>query len=570
MEEKILISLVRVRDKKELFKATGRNREDYRRVYWNASEYIGEECYIKVVDRAQGGWGHINVDNINVPIEESKVSNLTAIKLSKPDFEFSSDKIKELYNSGPYRPQYHFSTPQSAINVPNGLIHWQGDYHLFYQSSFNSVTWGPTDWGHAVSKDLVHWQHLPTALALEETDNMGDMSGIFSGSVVNNRGELTLIYTKFTDPRAHPNKMPETQAIATSQDGIRFKKYKGNPVIDKLPAKASPQFRDPNVWKDKDGLWKMILGSGYNDKGILHLYSSPNLKEWTYLGILFKEDKTNSSRWITPDFFSIRDKSIIFVTVNGNRQTTLYFVGKYKNNKFIPETSGRVDFGPDFYAAQTFKDTKGRRIMIGWMDSWEGAKLTKKSGWLGAMSLPRKLFLFPNGDLGSKPIAELKQLRATKRPKYHFEDLKITSKQSGYLSNIKGDTLEIKAKFKINAFNFNKFGIELRKSPQENEETIIAYNPKTEELIINRNKSGIGNRGIYQTDLKLIDNNTVKFHIYLDRSSVEVFANDGRATGSARIYPHWEESLGLDLFIENGSVTLKSIDIWKLESAWKK
>jgi len=562
--EKLYIALVRAIDGKELFKATGTNREGYRKVYWDASDYLGQECYIKVVDNAKGGWGHINVDDINVPVEGVSSSKLTAIKLSKPNFKYNSDKIKEWYAVDPYRPQYHFSAISNWINDPNGLIQWNGEYHLFYQYHPDSTEWGPMHWGHAISKDLVHWEHLPIALAPEETDKEGDMSGIFSGSAVDDNGKLTLIYTDSTDTRANPGETPETQDIAISEDGINFKKYEGNPVIDQAPDKSSAGFRDPKVWKDQDGLWKMVVGSGDAGKGNVQLYSSKDLKDWKYEGILFEGDGTNGAMWECPNFFPLGNKYVLLVSVNETIQSTLYFIGEYKDNKFIAERSGNIDFGPDFYAAQTFKDDKGRIIMIGWMDRWGGTMPTQKTNWAGAMSLPRELFLLPNADLGTRPVKELTKLRSEDNK--HISNVEVNPETDNILEGIKGDTLEIVAEIKVN--DAKEFGINLRRSPKGKEQLTVSYDVATEALAVNRNLAGIGDRGIYTTKVELVDSNTLKLHIYLDRSSVEVFANEGVTAASTRFYPHWKESMGINLFSKGGSIKIRSLDIWELNSAW--
>ncbi len=506
----------------------------------------------------------IIISNFSVLVIATETDALTPVDLSMPKSEYNESNIKKWYSAGPYRLQYHFSAPKNWINDPAGLIQWQDKYHLFYQYNPEKPEWGPMHWGHAVSKDLIHWEHLPIALAPPKKDNFEDNSGCFTGVSVANKGKLNLLYTTFKDQNFHPDATEETQSLATSEDGINFKKYKGNPVLEKVPPKSTAGFRDPYVWKEGED-WKMIVGSGDGSKGKLPLYKSSDLKNWEYLGVLYKGNP--GTMWECPNFFKLGSKYVLLVSVNESRkQGAYYFVGEYKDNKFIPENKGRLDFGPDFYAPQVFKDKHGRAIMIGWMDHWGGIKPTQKTGWAGAMTIPRKLTLLPGGKVGVKPVEELKKLRSEK---YHRDNIIIKPDDSGYLTEVKGRTLEVIAEFKVISEQLEQFGLKLRQSPGGREETIVGYRPDTEELSINRNLSGIGEKGIEKATVELKKDNILRLHIYLDRSSIEVFANDGQEVGSVRIYPRWQESQGLDIFSRGGKVRLESITIWDLKSAWK-
>ena len=172
------------------------------------------------------------------------------------------DQKKEIIKNSPYRLKYHFMAPTGWINDPNGLVQYKGEYQLFYQFYPYESKWGPMHWGHAKSTDLVHWEHLPVALAPSESYDFGEVPGhgCFSGSAVVNGEELILIYTGHVD-----NKEPmQVQCIAASMDGIHFEKYRHNPVIDHYPEEGSPDFRDPKVWNHQ---WEMVYGGRFKQGG---------------------------------------------------------------------------------------------------------------------------------------------------------------------------------------------------------------------------------------------------------------------------------------------------------------
>ena len=218
--------------------------EAYRCVGWDGSRHVGERLFVKVVDRATGGWGHINLDGVDTV-------NGTCARGATPH-----------YAADPYRPQFHFSARRGWINDPNGMVHWRGQYHLFYQHNPRAPVFGPMHWGHAVSDDLVRWRHLPIALAPKPTDIPGDLSGVFSGNAVDHDGALNLFYTDFTDKTKHPEATAETVALATSRDGRRFDADPSRPLIPAAPESAGAGWRDPYVVKEPDGSYLMVVGAG--------------------------------------------------------------------------------------------------------------------------------------------------------------------------------------------------------------------------------------------------------------------------------------------------------------------
>jgi sucrose-6-phosphate hydrolase SacC (GH32 family) len=564
--DRLYVALARASDHVELFRTTALEDEAYRCVGWAGSAYVGEQLYVKVVDRATGGWGHINLDAVDTEQGKCGAAGLTPIALPSRLPEPGTVDMKTWYGADPYRPQYHFSAVQNWINDPNGLIRWRGEYHLFYQHNPHAPTWGPMHWGHAVSQDLVHWRHLPIALFPEPTSIDGDVSGIFSGSAVDHDGELSLLYTQFTDPAAHPGAPPETVGLATSTDGRTFTKFPGNPVIAGPPASAGTGWRDPKVFKDADGRYKLVVGSGdaMTGRGNVQLYLSPDLRQWQHLGVLFEGDGTNGRMWECPDLFPLGDdgKWVLLVSVNDSGiQKAVYFVGTFADDRFVPETSGELDLGLDFYATQTFRDDQGRRIAIGWMNRWGGRMPERLNGWGGAMSVPRELFLLPNGRLGSRPVAELRDLRGARAAR--LTDVMV----SGLRHTARGDAMEIVAEFDAAGAPADSFGLVVRRSPDGSEQTRIAYDASERTVSVDRTRSGIGDRDVVGGPIEPSGDGTLRLRVLLDRSSVEVFADD-RSAVTARIHPNHRESDGVALFADGGRVRLKALTAWQMKSAW--
>nr|WP_239454196.1 glycoside hydrolase family 32 protein [Bacillus suaedaesalsae] len=325
-------------------------------------------------------------------------------ELVKKASEYVEQPLKTVINDS-HRLAYHIMTPRGWMNDPNGLIQFNGDYHVFYQHYPYDSKWGPMHWGHVVSSDLVHWKHLPIALAPSEHYDTG---GCFSGSAVDNNGTLTLIYTGHEEQ----NFPKEVQCIATSEDGIHFLKYEHNPVISSPPPEGSEDFRDPKVWKH-DELWYMVVGTGKDEVGKALLYQSADLIKWEYRGVLAESDGSLGYMWECPDLFKLQEKYILVLSPMKDGWQNRYLVGdlSYETGKYTKEAEHLLDYGFHFYAPQTFEDESGRRILIGWMDMWETTMPSQKNGWAGAMTLPRELTLSENGTLRIQPVKELEMLR---------------------------------------------------------------------------------------------------------------------------------------------------------------
>jgi beta-fructofuranosidase len=475
--------------------------------------------------------------------------------------------MKDQVAKDPMRLKYHFMAPAYWLNDPNGLIYYRGEYHMFYQHHPYSPQWGAMHWGHAKSMDLVHWEHLPIALAPSESYDLHERGGCFSGSAVETDGMMALIYTGTV---IKDGSIIQTQCLATSSDGIEFTKYVGNPVISAPPEGSSPDFRDPKVWKHGD-TWYMVVGSSKDGKGRALLYKSNDLYTWEYAGVLAESDGTMGTMWECPDFFQLGDRFVLMFSPMGmGDKQAIYLIGgfDYRTCKFTWDQYGVVDYGFEYYAPQSFLDGEGRRLIIGWLNAWDwmpGFKNfgpTDRNHWCGAMSCPRTVELDEQGHLKFAPVEELKALRGGH---FHLDRTAIEGEIQALPRSIKGDSLEIVAEFNLKNCHAEEFGFKMRVSDDGNEETVLSYSPKTGELQFDRNRSDGWSQGIRKCKLESADKDTLRLHIYVDTCVVEVFADEGRTTMTNNIYPN-PYSINLKLFSLGDKVELISLDIWQLHS----
>lgn len=465
-----------------------------------------------------------------------------------------------------FRLGYHVMPPAGWMNDPNGLIYWNDEYHVFYQHYPFEPKCGPMHWGHAKSKDLVHWEHLPIALAPSEEYDCGESGGYgcWSGSAVDDNGVLTLVYTGHVDGR----KPMEVQCIATSRDGVTFTKSGANPVIAGAPEEGGFGFRDPKVWQH-EGQWYMVLGYGKDGLGKALLYTSPDLLTWRYLGVAAESNGTMGDMWECPDLFPLGDGDehvLVISPMNMGITKTMYLTGKlsYETGKFDYRYAERLDYGFDFYAPQTLVDGQGRRILIGWMNIW-GAQMPEQAhGWSGAFTLPRELILAEDGTLRMQPVAELAALRKG----HQAVDQQIIGIDTIVpLSNMQGDQLELIAVFNTSESGTEAvFGLLFRCSEDGSEYTEVSYSVAEHTLRVDRTHSGSGEAGVSEAQVDPLEDGSIRLQLFVDRSSVELFANNGVKTITNRIYPKGD-SLGINLFARDGEAKLESLDAWELGRA---
>ncbi|MDU3187129.1 glycoside hydrolase family 32 protein [Ligilactobacillus animalis] len=423
-----------------------------------------------------------------------------------------------------YRLGYHVSAPAGWINDPNGFCYYKGYYHIFYQYHPYSADWGPMHWGHSRSKDLVHWESLPIALA---PDTKADEDGCFSGSAIVKDDVLYLIYTghHYYDD-GDPDHFWQNQNLAYSTDGINFTKYENNPIIASTPEDNTHHFRDPKVW-EKDGKYYMILGSqGKDGVGRAITYRSDDLKDWQYLGEIAKANglTTEGFMWECPDFFELADKDILLLSPQGieaqgqkylNLFQTGYFVGNfdYSTNTFEHGGFTELDHGHDFYATQTTLAPDGRRLVFGWMDMWESKFPEKADGWAGALTLLRELEL-KDDQLYMRPVKEAVQLR--------------TAEISAWNKQVTEKTLLCE--------NEHQAEIDLTLTTDQAFELAFTDQDKQVKLTFDQatHTFTLLNGDARYASIK--PNSELKLQIFIDTSSLEIFINDGEAVFTERFY----------------------------------
>jgi beta-fructofuranosidase len=388
----------------------------------------------------------------------------------------------------PHFPRYHFRPAKNWMNDPNGLIYWNGEYHMFYQYNPNAAYWGDMHWGHTVSTDLVHWKPLPLALY---PDKPYDKDGVFSGCAVVHKGVPTLVYT---------GTKPETQCIATTSNNLReFHKIEQNPVIAEPPTKVTG-FRDPCLWQEGDE-WLMALGGGFPDVGgAVLLYSSKDLISWKYLHPLCQGEKAKTGHnWECPNFFPVGDRHVLLISAEPFRKV-LYLTGRYENRRFTPESEGVLDAGGSLYAPQTFVDKDGRRTLIGWLFENRPEKDFVKAGWSGVQSLPR---VFTPAGIEPHP-----NLRAIRQP-----------------WNRAGAQVEFEATFS--------------RTPSKGD-----LHVGSEVLPLAFDGSTL-KAGEHTAPMKLQAGEPLRLNVFVDHSVVEVFANS-RIAMAVRVYPSTSDPVRLD------------------------
>jgi fructan beta-fructosidase len=460
-----------------------------------------------------------------------------------------------------YRPKFHFSPVAEWMNDPNGLVYFEGEYHLFYQHHPYGTDMGSMHWGHAVSRDLMTWEHLPIALAPDQSGmifsgsavvDWNDTTGFFGG-----KPGLVAIFTHHNPESVRK----QTQSIAYSHDsGRTWIKYEGNPVIS---SDKYEDFRDPKVfWHEETMRWVMILACGQT----VCLYHSPNLIEWTFSSEFGEGIGSHDGVWECPDLFTLpvdgdrtKLKWVLLVSI-GNEpdikegSRTQYFTGHFDGRTFVPDEASQtirwLDYGRDNYAGVSWSDIPeedGRRICVGWMSNWKYANMTPTQSWRGAMTIPRELTLESrNGEaaLIQRPVLELERFRTL----LIEVEGEAVNELNLLLKDQQLETYEIAAEFEL-AQGIDSIGFKLRTSEQE--ETVAGYSVKDSAVFVDRTRSGVVDfhehfPGKHQA-VMLPDQQCLQLRIIVDRSSVEVFAGDGLIAITDLIFPS-SSSLGLSFF----------------------
>ncbi|MBK7405107.1 MAG: glycoside hydrolase family 32 protein [Phycisphaerales bacterium] len=473
------------------------------------------------------------------------------------------------------RPMLHFTPPKNWINDPNGLIWFDGEYHLFYQYNPEGDQWGHMSWGHAVSRDLLSWEHLP--LAIPEAGGVMAFSGtaVFdrtnsSGLGKPGRPPLIAIFTGH-DGAAHV----QHQNLAFSLDrGRTWTRYAGNPVLDL----GESDFRDPKVfWHAPSGRWIMVVSLAAQKRALF--FASPDLKAWTKLSEFGPEGRGGVPNWECPDLFEMpvegepgETRWLLVNSVGGNGPTggpaCQYFVGRFDGERFENENGADtvlwLDGGKDFYAFQSYQDEpSGKRIGIAWMaDPWY-AGATPTSPWRCSMTLPREFRLVRTAEglrLAQRPVEGLESfLRDRGAQETQFERRGMHPGDSP--TGATGEVAMIRAAFEPHGAE--RFGLRVLEGGGDS--TVVGYDAAIGEIYLDRSRSGrvdfhpdFGAR--FGAPLAVGADGRVTLTVVVDRGSVEVFGNDGMTTLSGLVFPGGGHT-GISVFAEGGDLGLATVRI---------
>jgi fructan beta-fructosidase len=500
-----------------------------------------------------------------------------------------------------HRPRYHFTPPSQWMNDPNGLVYFEGEYHLFYQHYPDSNVWGPMHWGHAVSRNLVDWQHLPIALY---PDSLGY---IFSGSAVvdwnntsgfgrNGKPPLVAIYTIHNMERERAGRKDvETQGIAYSLDkGRTWTKYAGNPVINN--PELDRDFRDPKViWHEPSKQWIATLAVGDH----VEFWGSKDFKNWVHHSDFGYEYGSHAGVWECPDLFEIKveersdTKWVLLQNINPGHPNggsgVQYFIGQFDGKKFtidpvfakkVPKGTGVwLDWGRDNYAGITWSDVPdGRRLMIGWMSNWDYAQVVPTKAWRSACTLPRELQLRYDSENGyhlrSYLPNELHEL-FTKQPQKFFT-IGGTIGSEGMDMTPPGKSSKLSSKIELQVdlqrTTAQVFGVEYSNSLGEVYR--IGYDRKNNYYFSDRTKAGPLSfsekfaQKIHTAE-RLSKDDRLKMRVLQDVASVELFADDGLLAMTEIYFP----TVPMDrarIFVEDGSLYYILINTLRVRPMLKK
>ncbi|HEM3182746.1 glycoside hydrolase family 32 protein [Streptococcus suis] len=421
-----------------------------------------------------------------------------------------------------FKPQAHLTPETGWMNDPNGFIYFRGEYHLFYQFNPYESVWGPMHWGHAKSKDLVNWEHLPVALA---PDKDYDKDGCFSGSAIVKDDVLWLMYTGHINNE--DGTVSQVQNMAFSTDGIHFEKIEQNPVAtaEGLPEEViANDFRDPKIF-EKDGHYYSVVATKHKDNvGCIVLLSSPNLTDWKFESIFLKGEANQGFVWECPDYFEVDGQEYLivspmryqkedndFVNINSN----IFVTGHVDWDKkvFVAESFKEIDHGHDFYAAQTTEGPDGERVMVAWMHTWGRKLVTNDLGhkWYGQMTLPR---LLKQGENGLKQVLPAGILNS-------FDDIEI------------GQVIQGPSKFSLKLDD----SLDLKLGTDQ-DYLQFGYDRAQQEVYIDRSSLKIQQAGEeeWSTVRRAVTVQATVLEVLVDTNCLEIFINDGQEALTSTFY----------------------------------
>jgi sucrose-6-phosphate hydrolase SacC (GH32 family) len=476
----------------------------------------------------------------------------------------------------PYRPQVHFSPRENWTNDPNGLVYFDGEYHLFFQYNPFGDKWGHMSWGHAVSSDLLHWKELPVALP----EHDGEM--IFTGSVVvdehNTSGLckdgkpcMVAVYTSHRPGNGREQR--ESQSIASSQDrGRTWQFYAGNPVLDLDMA----DFRDPNVsWNDQIHRWVMAVALPNEHK--VAFYTSADLKQWAKISTFGPEGATGG-QWECPDLLEVPaegGKKIWALKVGINPGALQggsgeqYFLGNFDGHEFhsLPGTPVRwTDYGKDSYCAISFNHLPPgeKPTLLGWMSNWQYADKLPTQPWRGQMTLPRRVVAVKDGD--SFVLSEDPVIASLHDGPARMIGKQLAPKEEAAELLSSESPMEIQLTFA--PADAEKFGVRLYSD--DSHWTEIGFDTARHVVYTNRLHAGVspGENFLVRTEAAAVATRPWNLKIVIDHSSVEVFAQDGTIAMTNLVLPPTSNVKAVAFRKGGTKAVAVSGRSWRLNSIW--
>lgn len=451
--------------------------------------------------------------------------------------------LREKLAGDPHRPGYHFVIPEGTGMPfdPNGAIYWKGRYHLFYIFQQR----GDHHWGHVSSKDLFHWRHHPTGL----------LGGMFSGNCfLNKDGRPTMCY--------HQVGQGNAMAVALDDDLNEWKKLDSNPITPKTkagdPHHGKYRSWDPYGWLEGDNYYAIFGGERPG------LVKAPRLEgEWKYVGDLLANTVPGVSineDVSCADFFKLGNRHMLLCI--SHRLGARYYLGDWKGEQFHPTFHEKMSWVDNsFFAPESLLDDRGRRIMWAWVFDGGGFKMRTDLGWSGTMSLPRVLTLAEDGTLRMNPPEEISLLRFAGKRK---TNLSVQPDSELIMEGISGNSLELACE--MSAGTASQFGVRVCCSPGGEEQTSIYYDAADRKLKVDTTKSSAveGPKNVEAGPFQLKPGEPLRLRVFVDKSVVEVFANDGRQAVMRRIYPSRADSVGVKLFSNGGPARVATLEAWEL------
>ena len=465
-------------------------------------------------------------------------------------------KLEAQISVCPWRQSYHIQPITGLLNDPNGFAYYQGYYHLFYQWFPLGTEHGMKYWYHTRSKNLVNWENVGIGI---EPGGRYDSHGAYSGSAIEKDGKLHLLYTGNTrdeDWVRHPY-----QCLAVMDESGSVTKL-NDPVISSVPAGYTEHFRDPKVWQQGDTYYGVIGAQRTDETGCTVLYRSIDLNNWEFLGEIRTQLTSFGYMWECPDYMEMDGKGVLVFSPQGldaagdhyqNIFQSGYLIGEPLNlqtREFNHGEFQELDRGFDFYAPQTMQGPDGRRILVGWMGLPDLEYPTDDSGWAHCLTIPRQLSL-RDGKLIQQPVEEMVQLRQQEEGTHVRATI---DNESRSFTGFNGIAYELICE--ISHIEAEVVGIEFRANGTE--KTVLLYDRIQQKVVLDRTMSGTElaeqNGVVRQCTLTA---EVIKFHLFVDSSSVEIFVNDGEEVFTSRIFPS-RDSVDIRFFARGGKADFEA------------